>query len=175
MRSLLSSAGLHVGPIPPQAIRNSAPCWRIRGHSESMREQPTSARRLSGSSRCVVFFPADSAPFRNRTVEDLKECHTSTCTCSSGSKGVNPCVMTVSCRGHCGDSCRDFRIHSPNTGKLVETWDALIELQRRGVVRSIGVSSLGRGIGSVWTNRYWEPALRIRAAAEISCQSNLLR
>jgi len=36
-----------------------------------------------------------------------------------------------------------YLIHSPNTGKLVETWDALIELQRRGVVRSIGVSNFG--------------------------------
>ncbi|CAE7243580.1 unnamed protein product [Symbiodinium sp. KB8] len=36
-----------------------------------------------------------------------------------------------------------YLIHSPNTGKLVETWDAMIELQRRGVVRSIGVSNFG--------------------------------
>ena len=34
------------------------------------------------------------------------------------------------------------RIHSPNTGKLVETWDAFLELQREGVVKSIGVSRL---------------------------------
>ena len=84
------------------------------------------------------------------------------------------------CESMCHDGVMSWALwrrlhHSPNTGKLVETWDTLIELQRRGVVRSIGVSSLGRGIGSVWTNRYWEPALRIRAAAEISCQSNLLR
>ncbi|CAE7386151.1 unnamed protein product [Symbiodinium pilosum] len=41
------------------------------------------------------------------------------------------------------DFC-NFRIHSPNTGKLVETWDAMIELQRRGLVKSIGVSRLHR-------------------------------
>merc|ERR1712228_892079 len=35
-----------------------------------------------------------------------------------------------------------YLIHSPNTGKLVETWDAFLELQRRGVVRSIGVSNM---------------------------------
>ena len=79
---------------------------------------------------------------------------------------MNLCVMTP-CSGHSGESCRDFRIHSPNTGKLVETWDAMIELQRRGVVRSIGVSSLGRtGIGSVWANWHWETALQIRSARQ---------
>mmetsp|Transcript_21115 Transcript_21115/g.49147 ORF Transcript_21115/g.49147 Transcript_21115/m.49147 type:complete len:200 (+) Transcript_21115:2-601(+) len=36
-----------------------------------------------------------------------------------------------------------YLIHSPNTGKLVETWDAFIELQRRGMVKSIGVSNFG--------------------------------
>jgi len=35
-----------------------------------------------------------------------------------------------------------YLIHSPNTGKLVETWDAFVELQRRGLVRSIGVSNM---------------------------------
>lgn len=34
-----------------------------------------------------------------------------------------------------------YLIHSPNTGKLVETWDALVELRRQGLVRSIGVSN----------------------------------
>mmetsp|Transcript_79007 Transcript_79007/g.256151 ORF Transcript_79007/g.256151 Transcript_79007/m.256151 type:complete len:330 (+) Transcript_79007:79-1068(+) len=34
-----------------------------------------------------------------------------------------------------------YLIHSPNTGKLVETWDALLELRRRGLVKSIGVSN----------------------------------
>jgi len=34
-----------------------------------------------------------------------------------------------------------FLIHSPRTGKLVETWDALIELKRRGLTKSIGVSN----------------------------------
>lgn len=34
-----------------------------------------------------------------------------------------------------------YLIHSPNKGKLVETWDALIELRRRGLVKSIGVSN----------------------------------
>jgi len=32
-------------------------------------------------------------------------------------------------------------VHSPNTGKLIETWDALLQLQKEGVVRSIGVSN----------------------------------
>lgn len=36
-----------------------------------------------------------------------------------------------------------YLIHSPNGGKLLETWDALVELQRRGLVRSIGVSNYG--------------------------------
>lgn len=36
-----------------------------------------------------------------------------------------------------------YLIHSPNTGKLVETWDAFLELQREGVVKSIGVSNFG--------------------------------
>lgn len=35
-----------------------------------------------------------------------------------------------------------YLIHSPNTGRLVETWDALVELQRLGLVRSIGVSNM---------------------------------
>lgn len=32
-------------------------------------------------------------------------------------------------------------VHSPNKGKLVETWDALLKLQSEGVTRSIGVSN----------------------------------
>jgi len=36
-----------------------------------------------------------------------------------------------------------YLIHSPNGGRLVETWDALVELQRQGLVRSIGVSNFG--------------------------------
>lgn len=34
-----------------------------------------------------------------------------------------------------------FVIHSPFGGKLVETWDALLSLQREGDIRSIGVSN----------------------------------
>jgi len=34
-----------------------------------------------------------------------------------------------------------YLIHSPQTGKLVETWDALLELKRRGLTKSIGVSN----------------------------------
>mmetsp|Transcript_112278 Transcript_112278/g.349870 ORF Transcript_112278/g.349870 Transcript_112278/m.349870 type:complete len:277 (-) Transcript_112278:9-839(-) len=37
-----------------------------------------------------------------------------------------------------------YLIHSPNGGKLVETWDALLEVQREGLVRSVGVSNFGR-------------------------------
>merc|ERR1712232_967649 len=33
-----------------------------------------------------------------------------------------------------------YLVHSPKK-KLIETWDAMIELQRRGLVRSIGVSN----------------------------------
>lgn len=36
-----------------------------------------------------------------------------------------------------------YLIHSPNSGKIVETWDALLEAQRLGLVRSIGVSNYG--------------------------------
>jgi len=36
-----------------------------------------------------------------------------------------------------------YLIHSPNTGKLVETWDALIAMQAAGFIRSIGVSNYG--------------------------------
>jgi len=36
-----------------------------------------------------------------------------------------------------------YLIHSPNTGKLIETWDALVELQKTGLVRCIGVSNFG--------------------------------
>jgi len=32
-------------------------------------------------------------------------------------------------------------VHSPNTGKLIETWDALLRLQKEGLYRSIGVSN----------------------------------
>lgn len=35
-----------------------------------------------------------------------------------------------------------YLIHSPNNGKLVETWDALLELKRRGLARSVGVSNM---------------------------------
>lgn len=36
-----------------------------------------------------------------------------------------------------------YLIHSPQTGKIVETWDALLEAQRLGLVRSVGVSNYG--------------------------------
>jgi|EP00927_Polykrikos_kofoidii_P022931 diketogulonate reductase-like aldo/keto reductase len=34
-----------------------------------------------------------------------------------------------------------YLVHSPFQGKLVETWDAMIELQKQGLIRSIGVSN----------------------------------
>uniref|UniRef100_A0A7S0FMW8 NADP-dependent oxidoreductase domain-containing protein n=1 Tax=Pyrodinium bahamense TaxID=73915 RepID=A0A7S0FMW8_9DINO len=34
-----------------------------------------------------------------------------------------------------------FLVHSPNTGKLIETWDALLKLQHDGLSMSIGVSN----------------------------------
>mmetsp|Transcript_148001 Transcript_148001/g.258088 ORF Transcript_148001/g.258088 Transcript_148001/m.258088 type:complete len:340 (-) Transcript_148001:111-1130(-) len=34
-------------------------------------------------------------------------------------------------------------IHSPDTGKIVETYDALLKLQKDGIVRSVGVSNFG--------------------------------
>merc|ERR1712070_906646 len=34
-----------------------------------------------------------------------------------------------------------FLVHSPYGGKLVETWDALLELQKDGFLRSVGVSN----------------------------------
>eukprot|EP00435_Cladocopium_sp_Y103_P030135 s242_g7.t1 len=38
-----------------------------------------------------------------------------------------------------------YLIHSPNTGRrrIVETWDALIHMQKQGKIRSIGVSNFG--------------------------------
>mmetsp|Transcript_64286 Transcript_64286/g.114209 ORF Transcript_64286/g.114209 Transcript_64286/m.114209 type:complete len:314 (+) Transcript_64286:52-993(+) len=36
-----------------------------------------------------------------------------------------------------------FLVHSPYGGKLVETWDALLKLQKDGLLRSIGVSNYG--------------------------------
>lgn len=36
-----------------------------------------------------------------------------------------------------------YLVHSPQTGKIIETWDAFLELQRRGAVKSIGVSNYG--------------------------------
>merc|ERR1719161_3026750 len=36
-----------------------------------------------------------------------------------------------------------YIIHSPNTGLLIETWDALLQLQKEGLVRHIGVSNFG--------------------------------
>ncbi|CAK9003703.1 unnamed protein product [Durusdinium trenchii] len=36
-----------------------------------------------------------------------------------------------------------YLIHSPNTGKIVKTWDALIHMQKLGKLRSIGVSNFG--------------------------------
>lgn len=34
-----------------------------------------------------------------------------------------------------------YLIHSPTTGKLIETWDALVEMQRAGLIRSVGVAN----------------------------------
>lgn len=34
-----------------------------------------------------------------------------------------------------------YLVHTPGGGKLVETWDALLELQRQGLVLSVGVSN----------------------------------
>eukprot|EP00746_Dinoflagellata_sp_MGD_P017427 gnl/MRDRNA2_/MRDRNA2_140005_c0_seq1.p1 gnl/MRDRNA2_/MRDRNA2_140005_c0~~gnl/MRDRNA2_/MRDRNA2_140005_c0_seq1.p1 ORF type:complete len:310 (-),score=72.24 gnl/MRDRNA2_/MRDRNA2_140005_c0_seq1:83-1012(-) len=36
-----------------------------------------------------------------------------------------------------------YIIHSPNSGLLIETWDALLQLQKDGVLRNIGVSNFG--------------------------------
>jgi len=36
-----------------------------------------------------------------------------------------------------------FLMHSPNSGKIVETWDAMRTLQSMGKIRSIGVSNFG--------------------------------
>ncbi|CAE8634717.1 unnamed protein product [Polarella glacialis] len=36
-----------------------------------------------------------------------------------------------------------YLIHSPNTGKLIETWDALIDMKMSGLAHSIGVSNFG--------------------------------
>eukprot|EP00747_Dinoflagellata_sp_TGD_P167650 gnl/TRDRNA2_/TRDRNA2_192399_c0_seq1.p1 gnl/TRDRNA2_/TRDRNA2_192399_c0~~gnl/TRDRNA2_/TRDRNA2_192399_c0_seq1.p1 ORF type:complete len:341 (-),score=63.37 gnl/TRDRNA2_/TRDRNA2_192399_c0_seq1:103-1125(-) len=36
-----------------------------------------------------------------------------------------------------------YLVHSPRGGKIVETWDAMLRLQREGLVRSIGVSNYG--------------------------------
>ena len=34
-----------------------------------------------------------------------------------------------------------YLIHSPVGGKIVESWDAMVELQQQKLVRSIGVSN----------------------------------
>lgn len=34
-----------------------------------------------------------------------------------------------------------YLVHSPQGGKLVETWDAMLELKRRGLAKSVGVSN----------------------------------
>lgn len=34
-----------------------------------------------------------------------------------------------------------FLIHAPHGGKLIETWDAMLQLQREGITRSVGVSN----------------------------------
>merc|ERR1712194_1855 len=36
-----------------------------------------------------------------------------------------------------------YLIHSPSGGELVETWDALLNMQKEGMLRSIGVSNFG--------------------------------
>lgn len=36
-----------------------------------------------------------------------------------------------------------YIIHSPNSGLLIETWDALLQLQKDGVLKNIGVSNFG--------------------------------
>lgn len=36
-----------------------------------------------------------------------------------------------------------YLMHSPNRGKIVETWDALLEIQRLGLARHVGVSNFG--------------------------------
>jgi len=36
-----------------------------------------------------------------------------------------------------------YIIHSPRNGKILETWDALIEAKKRGLAKSIGVSNFG--------------------------------
>jgi len=38
-----------------------------------------------------------------------------------------------------------YLIHSPHGGRVLETWDALLEARRRGWVRQIGVSNFGIG------------------------------
>jgi len=37
-----------------------------------------------------------------------------------------------------------YLIHSPHPGKLVETWDAMVYLQKNGYIRSIGVSNFNK-------------------------------
>lgn len=36
-----------------------------------------------------------------------------------------------------------YIIHAPQGGKLIETWDAMLEMQRKGLVRSVAVSNFG--------------------------------
>ncbi|CAJ1394475.1 unnamed protein product [Effrenium voratum] len=36
-----------------------------------------------------------------------------------------------------------YLIHSPNTGKIVETWDSLLQMQKAGKIRAVGVSNFG--------------------------------
>jgi diketogulonate reductase-like aldo/keto reductase len=46
-----------------------------------------------------------------------------------------------------------YLIHSPGGGKVLETYDALLELQKEGLVRSIGVSNFGEQVGGVARGR----------------------
>lgn len=40
-----------------------------------------------------------------------------------------------------------YLMHSPNTGKLVETWDAMVELKQLGLARSVCEASEANALG----------------------------
>ena len=55
------------------------------------------------------------------------------------------CRLLIVCSVRLGlDWIDRYLIHSPIGGKIVESWDAMVELQKQKLVRSIGVSNFSQ-------------------------------